>query len=110
MTKAFYTICTSPAIHAEAEAAHSGMSYIYVCPICGDVWAKVICSKGEFFPCRRPCVLHEWAGMVPGSILTFIEEPEYRHFADYFISLDGMPPAILAYELEVHARYLEKGI
>ena len=46
--------------------------------------------------------------MVPGSILTFIEEPAYRHFNDYFISLDGMPPAILAYELEVHARYLEK--
>lgn len=108
MTRAFYKIKTSPPIEAESEAPVSAVNHIYVCPICGDIWAQVLCSKGEFFPLRRPCVLHEWAGMVPGSILTFIEEPAYRHFNDYFISLDGMPPAILAYELEVHARYLEK--
>ena len=84
---------------------------LYICPCCGDIWATVSVENAEDFrPCRRPCVKHEWANMVPGSILTFFEDARYQGRDKYYISLERMPVEVLKHELEVHINDFEKGM
>lgn len=109
MTLAVYTI-KSPAIQVQLEAPRKGNSYLYICPICGDQWASVVCTNSEYFPARRPCLRHRWAGMIPGSILDHMTDPMFMGVGDYFISLPAVPREILEYELEVHAQFFEKGV
>lgn len=107
MTKATYRLGN---LSAEAVSNHLGNTYLYICPRCGVEWARVVVEGAEWFPLRRPCIAHEWAGMVPGSILTHIEDARFRGPSEHYVSLEGMPPAVLLRELEVHINAVEKGI
>ena len=84
---------------------------LYICPRCGITWAQVsVEGAQDFRPCRRPCSQHEWAGMVPGSIMTFFEEAKYQGRDFYYISPQRMPREVLIHEVEVHINALEKGL
>lgn len=107
MTKAIYQLGN---LRAEAVSNHAGNTYLFICPKCGIEWARVVCEGAEWFPLRRPCVEHEWAGMIPGSIMTHIEDSRYWMPWEHFVSPAGMPREVLLYELEVHIHALEKGI
>ncbi len=85
-------------------------SEFFICPICGEHWASILVDGGEYYPNRRPCRQHEWAGMIPGSILGYIEDPRWQRPNCWHVSLERVPDEVLAYELEVHINALEKGI
>lgn len=106
MTKAIYRLGN---LCAESVSNYRGNSYLMICPICGELWASVICEGSEFFPSRRPCIKHQWAGMVPGSIMTHIEDSRYWGPRDHYVTPDGMPREILLRELEVHLQDYERG-
>lgn len=41
---------------------------VFLCPVCGQEWARSASSKAEWLPLRMPCPIHPWAGLLPGSL------------------------------------------
>lgn len=72
------------------------MSLMHICPTCGQLWGAVLTDGAEFLPLRIPCSAHEWAGMIPGSLLQ----------SGYF---DGpLPPEVLRHEVLTLLTHLER--
>ena len=95
---------------AEAPSSYATNTLFFICPKCGSHWATVFVEGTDFYPVRKPCRAHEWIGFVPGSIMTEIESARHRGPMDYHVSPEGMPPAVLKYELEVIMQAYEKGV
>lgn len=79
-------------------------SLAYLCPHCGEVWARLVGESVRwgpvrFIPLQVSCRLHpdEWS--VPGSLL-------YGRYAEL---LESLPAPALRRELIVHLEWAEKG-
>lgn len=81
--------------------AHVPYSYVYLCPVCGDTWARsgvtdVPRGMHSRWHCiQRACQKHAEGLEIPGSVwLSW--EPEYN---------GSFPPELLREELRLHLSY-----
>lgn len=72
------------------SASLAEASVLFVCPVCGDAWGRVVIEGKEWVPLRRGCAKHPWNGS-PGG--TFI--PSWLHRYDH------LPDQVLRYELNL---------
>lgn len=71
---------------------------IYICPVCGDPWARVAVSdNAQWYPIRAPCAKHTWNSETLGG--SFIR-PWRRGFGE-------LPQAVIAYELDLLLKEIE---
>jgi hypothetical protein len=64
---------------------------VYICPSCGDAWARVMADPAwEWSPVRAGCSLHPWTADIGG---TFIH-PWLHQFV-------GLPTEVLLYEFNI---------
>lgn len=91
-------------------------SFTFVCPTCGELWARIAVSgPGEPYwrvtpvSCENhsPEGVQEW-GRVPGSILDRlgIRQTELSRLSAAQ-AIDNLPPALLAREIELGCRWHE---
>ena len=70
-------------------------NHAFVCPTCGELWARVWVAADEWrgytFPCAK-CPPWPLCDSVPGSVLEILGGD----------NLDYLPPAVLRRELAVH--------
>jgi len=65
---------------------------IYLCPKCGDVWARWYMASVDYYALHSPCPIHSWIGNSrPGSLLY-----------DWKADLQRLPPLLLRRELFLH--------
>ena len=98
---------------AESPASPT-RSYAYFCLSCGDVWARVWSTAGDSWQViPAPCADHaatgvqDW-GYMPGSLLHQQVKSVTLPAWAQCISLEHLPPAILAREVEIHIANLER--
>lgn len=77
--------------------AHVPYSYAYLCPVCGEVWARsgVEHPQSRWHSLQRACRNHAEGLEVPGSIWQSWE-PEFN---------TSLPPELLRAELELHLAF-----
>ena len=78
-------------------------SYAYFCPVCGEVWARVVCDRDVPEPLRwhvreHPCEQHSTIWHVSGTLLPGSD----------LINLDVLPPEVLRYEFQQHLSHYER--
>ncbi len=81
------------------EYVYAPLSFLYICPVCGDVWAKAIVESNakisRFLPRLMPCRHHsDGSFSVPGSMQIDLE-PEYN-------ALLMTLPDVVKWEFERH--------
>ena len=74
-------------------------SFVFVCPVCGESWAKAMIEDSLAFIFTKPCHRHTApACRITGSVWLPLE-PEFT---------SSLPPAVVEWEFERHLDYLEK--
>jgi len=82
-------------------------SYTYVCPECGDVWAKAFMEGRRYCIINKRCRLHPHEGYdsiydIAGSLL-------FPHIAAYEKAYnEGLPVEVMRWEVERHLDWWEK--
>ena len=72
--------------------------YAFLCPTCGDVWAKAPVEQQTFLALHSPCSKHPgWYGTLPGSLWSEYDEEFNASF----------PPAVLRREFDLHLNAME---
>lgn len=79
------------------EAQPIAASIAYICPTCGDLWARVAQPTGEWMPLRAGCREHPYLHPVGGSFI-----PPWRHTFTEF------PQAVLEYEFDIHFNHYQR--
>lgn len=66
-------------------------SWVLVCPVCGDSWARVVDDPDNWVPLRLPCKKHSFpTSDCGGSFL-----PVWLKY------IDALPPEVLRYEAQL---------
>jgi hypothetical protein len=76
-------------------------SKVFVCPTCGDLWARIVVEGAKHFPLSHPCEKHEARGfydMIPGSVY----EPWETKL------LEAYPRELLLRETKLHIDHWRK--
>jgi hypothetical protein len=73
------------------EVREMGQSAAFVCPTCGDLWARIIIPTAEWLPVRAGCRHHPWIHPVGGSFIF----PWRKTYQD-------LPVEVLTYEFLLH--------
>jgi hypothetical protein len=72
---------------------------VFVCPVCGDAWARTIIEGAQFITVLKACRKHTYSGGgLPGSLWS----EHYRGFPATF------PTEVLQWELLRHLDWWEK--
>lgn len=87
-------IATSPRPHPWDDLNASAANLVFVCPVCGDAWGRVVRDHNQWMPLARPCGKHEvsW-NEFGGSFLP-----------PWMDRLTWMPEDLLNYELNLLLR------
>lgn len=87
-------------------------SLAYFCPVCGDIWARIVASH-RWHILTWCCINHspqgvaEW-GRVSGSMLNVMNSKEFVGRWAWASCIEYLPPAILHRELMVHINHVER--
>lgn len=92
--------CDRRITFAHAEAVPP-LSFAYVCPVCGELWARAAIEGRQYMVWTLPCRKHPTHRMaVPGSIL-LTWEPEL---------FDALPAEVVEWEFQRHLDYAERNL
>ncbi|MBW8034111.1 MAG: hypothetical protein FVQ79_00135 [Planctomycetes bacterium] len=91
----FIARCERPYILVQGEEAQP-TGTIYVCPICGEAWGKILIEGCQFMPVRRACPDHGAAYLM-----------KYSDLIDYDEGRLEIPTAVLAHEITMMSRWSE---
>lgn len=72
-------------------------SIAFVCPGCGDTWARIAVPGAEWWPIRQGCEKHPWHGDLGGSFLL----PWRRTFRE-------LPPEVIRYEVQLRLMQMKE--
>lgn len=99
---------TFPAFRGEAlpgsPLAYYKFSYATFCPVCGEVWGRIVVTDEQGKQCRfqvasLPCEQHmTWQGEVAGSLIFAYHKELFEYF----------PAAAVEREFELHLKHFEK--
>ena len=78
------------------------MSFAYICPCCGEVWARAFIANRPWQVLSRSCLECNkgWNGGEPGS-LSLLWDGDYNQ---------SFTPDMIAYELEIMLNFYEKSL
>lgn len=86
-----------------AGAPWSYNSRVYICPVCGEVWGRVVCDRDTLPHLRWTSLDH-----------TCPAHPDYWRAAGTFlpgndlINLAALPPAVIQHEFQMHLADYER--
>jgi hypothetical protein len=103
----------------EAQIPEDGVGlpppgHAFFCSTCGDIWARIITGPGCTTYCHlTPCEKHtpRFAAegtRFPGSLLGIFPDAGLAASMDWPRTLTYLPPAVLAWEFQVHLTVLQK--
>ena len=94
----YFGACERPWIHVH-ESFEPPRSYAYLCPECGDVWAKAAIEHQTFLALHRACPKHRPRSgeQVSGSLWLEWDHP----------FTNCLPPAVLRREFDLHINAME---
>lgn len=93
-------------------------SLAYLCPRCGEIWARIICVSEEFpaphwavsiVPCERhsPSCVADW-GSIPGTLTDPFELSVNLSTLHWGRAIDKLPPDLLSREFHLLLNHYEK--
>lgn len=87
-------------VHGELQTP---VSYAYVCPECGNLWAKAVVRGGvsPFRPLAIACSLHQGHSLAPAGSLWLPWDTEYTN---------AFPEGILRRELQIHLQLYDESL
>lgn len=77
-----------PPPHSDIQQSH--VSWLFICPTCGDPWGRIYTEGFEWCPERRGCVKHPWLDPIGGSFLP-----------SWSVPLDQFPHPVLLREFRM---------
>ena len=92
---------------------YKASSIAMCCPVCGEIWGRIVVQNAHWVFVVRPCIEHkpvgvlDW-GAVPGSLLTQNLDPDYCINPVSAMALPRIPDKLLEYEFELTLSWLEK--
>jgi len=95
------------------ESRFPPLSLAYFCPVCGDIWARVVVEGAGWAVEHAPCEKHkptggdDW-GRVPGSLL--LSQLSSKDLSTMWQgrAIENLPESLLARELSLHLKHFEE--